>query len=152
MNPYHLVTLWFALQFLVVVKGESIQDSVLLIVDGCHGALTVDFVDINFLLSFEHRVPPNLRILTEWQLKDKHNQVDCWFLSYLCGQNQYVCVFVLTTTQLPGSRLHREFSVLILCVNSPSISVFSSAPSLTHTLMLLACRLTLTWKQPVEYK
>lgn len=51
----------------------------------------------------------------------------------------------LTTTQLPGSRLHREFSVLILCWNSPSISVSSLAPSLTHTLKLLVCRLTLTW-------
>lgn len=46
------MTLWFALQFLLVVKGESVQDSVLLVIDRCHGALAVDFVYINFLLSF----------------------------------------------------------------------------------------------------
>lgn len=39
----------------------------------------------------------------------------------------------LTTTQRPGSRLQREFSVLILCVNSPSIRTLSDAPSFTAT-------------------
>lgn len=40
---------------------------------------------------------------------------------------------ILTSTQRPGSRLQREFSVLILCVNSPSIRTFSDAPALVAT-------------------
>lgn len=59
------MTLWFALQLLMVVEGESVQDGVLLVVNGCHGALAVNLVYINLLFPFQHRVPPNLGGLAE---------------------------------------------------------------------------------------
>lgn len=68
------MTLRFALQLLVVVEGESVEDGVLLLVHRCHGALAVNFVDINLLLSFQHRVPPNLRGLAERQLEVEHKR------------------------------------------------------------------------------
>lgn len=63
----------------------------------------------------------------------------CWLLSSF----QNIRTF-LTTTHFPGSRLHSEFSMLILCVNSPSSSVFSPSTSLTLTLTLPGSRATLT--------
>lgn len=59
------MTLWFSLQLLMVVEGESVQDGVLLVVNCRHGALAVNLVYINLLLSLQHRVPPNLRGLIE---------------------------------------------------------------------------------------
>ena len=53
------MTLWFSLQLLMVVEGESVQDGVLLVVNRRHGALAVDLVYIDLLLSFQYRVPPN---------------------------------------------------------------------------------------------
>jgi len=60
------------------------------------------------------------------------------------------CVCPPTTTQRPGSRLQREFSVLILCASSPSTRTCSSAPSLTHTRTLPDCRFTDTWGRAEE--
>lgn len=68
------MTLRFALQLLVVVEGESVEDGVLLLVHRCHGALAVDLVDVDLLLPFQHRVPPNLRGLAERQLEAEHER------------------------------------------------------------------------------
>lgn len=74
LSPHHLVALWFSLQLLMVVEGQSIQDGVLLVVHRRHGALAVDFVHVNFFLSFQHCVPPNLWRLAERQLQNKRIQ------------------------------------------------------------------------------
>lgn len=66
------MTLRFPLQLLMVVEGQSVQDGVLLVVDGRHGALAVDLVYVDLLLSLQHGVPPNLRGLAERQLEVKH--------------------------------------------------------------------------------
>lgn len=68
------MTLRFALQLLVVVEGESVEDGVLLLVHRCHGALAVDLVDVDLLLPLQHRVPPNLRGLAERQLEAEHER------------------------------------------------------------------------------
>lgn len=57
------------LQFLLVVECESVQNSVLIIINRCHGALTVNLVDINLLFTFQYSVPPNLRGFAERQLQ-----------------------------------------------------------------------------------
>lgn len=59
------MALWFALQLLMVVEGESVQNGVLLVVNRRHGALAVNLVYIDLLFSFQHRVPPNLGGLAE---------------------------------------------------------------------------------------
>lgn len=55
---YQLVALGLALQLLVVVKSESVQDCLFLLVHSGHGALLVDLVDVNGLFSLQDRTPP----------------------------------------------------------------------------------------------
>lgn len=50
--PYHFMALGFPLQLLVVVKCESVQNSVLVIVNCGHGALAVNLIDIYLLFPF----------------------------------------------------------------------------------------------------
>lgn len=65
---YQLMALRFALQFLVVVKGESVQDCLLLLVHSGHGALLVDLVDVDGLLSLQDGTPPVLADLAQIHL------------------------------------------------------------------------------------
>lgn len=68
------MTLWFPLQLLMVVEGQSVQDGVLLVVDSRHGALAVDLVYVDLLFSLQHGVPPNLGGLTERELEVKQSE------------------------------------------------------------------------------
>lgn len=68
MCPYQLVALRLALQLLVVVEGEPVQDGVLLLVHRGHGALLVDLVDVNLLLALQDGTPPILAHLVQAHL------------------------------------------------------------------------------------
>lgn len=50
-GTYQLMALGLALQLLVVVKGEAVQHSMLLLVHCGHGALLVDLVNVDLLLA-----------------------------------------------------------------------------------------------------
>ena len=68
MCPYQLVALRLALQLLVVVEGEPVQDGVLLLVHRGHGALLVDLVDVDLLLALQDGAPPVLTHLVQAHL------------------------------------------------------------------------------------
>lgn len=50
-STYQLMALGLALQLLVVVKGEAIKHSMFLLVHCGHGALFVDLVNVDLLLT-----------------------------------------------------------------------------------------------------
>lgn len=93
-TPHHLVALWFSLQLLMVVEGQSVQYGVLLFVHRRHGALAVDFVHVDFFFSFQHCVPPNLRRLAEGQLGDKRIQKNLPRESIKGSFGRFVCVCI----------------------------------------------------------
>lgn len=57
---YQLVALGLALQFLVVVKSESVQDCLFLLIHSGHGALLVDLVNVDGFFSLQDGTPPVL--------------------------------------------------------------------------------------------
>lgn len=67
-STYQLMALGLALQLLVVVKGEAIQHSVLLLVHRGHGALLVDLVNVDLLLALQDGIPPVLIPLVQADL------------------------------------------------------------------------------------
>lgn len=65
---YQLVALGLALQFLVVVKGESVQDCLFLLIHSGHGALLIDLVNVDGFFSFQDGTPPVLSNLAQIHL------------------------------------------------------------------------------------
>lgn len=65
---YQLVALRLALKFLVVVKRESVQDCLFLLIHSGHGALLVDLVNVDGFLSLQDRTPPILTNLAQIHL------------------------------------------------------------------------------------
>lgn len=65
------MALWLALQLLMVVEGEPVQDRLLLLVHGGHGALLVDLVDVNGLLALQDGIPPVLTHLAQVHLEHR---------------------------------------------------------------------------------
>lgn len=59
-STYQLMALGLALQLLVVVEGEAVQHGMLLLIHCGHGALLVDLVDVDLLLTLQDGVPPVL--------------------------------------------------------------------------------------------
>lgn len=76
---YQLVALGLALQFLVVVKGESVQDCLLLLIHSSHGALLVDLVDVDGLFPLQDGTPPVLANLAQIHLgQQRENLYQVW--------------------------------------------------------------------------
>lgn len=65
---YQLMALGLALQFLVVVKGESVKDCLLLLIHSSHGALLVDLVDVDGFFPLQDGTPPVLANLAQIHL------------------------------------------------------------------------------------
>lgn len=68
-GTHQLVALGLPLQLLVVVEGEPVQHSVLLLAHSGHGAFLVDLVHVDGLLALQDSTPPVLARLVQAHLR-----------------------------------------------------------------------------------